>query len=144
MKQVKSCGVVIFRTSLKVDCDSGNFREYLIIRQRKHVPEHWDFPKGHVEENETEEQTALREVLEETNIRTNIISGFREEIHFNPKPTTDKIVVFFVGQAINNDVIVQEKEISGFEWLNFNDATKKLTFDISKKLLAKAETFLNK
>ena len=38
---------------------------------------HWGFPKGHIEKDETEYETALREVKEETNIDARIIDGFR-------------------------------------------------------------------
>ena len=55
MTTEKSCGAVIFNDEDKV----------LIV---KHNAGHWDFPKGHMEAGETETQTAIREVKEETNI----------------------------------------------------------------------------
>ena len=56
----KSCGIVLFHSD-----------EFLIIQHsvKPNVTEgHWDFPKGHVEENETEFETAVRELKEETGI----------------------------------------------------------------------------
>ena len=53
MQKEKSCGAIIYNKN----------KEVLIV---KHNAGHWDFPKGHVEENETEIQTAIREVKEET------------------------------------------------------------------------------
>ena len=68
MKMEKSCGAIVARQT-----DTG--REILLIR---HVNGgHWAFPKGHVEENETEEQTALREILEETGLSVTLDTGFR-------------------------------------------------------------------
>ena len=60
MKFEKSCGCIVL-----------NNEQVLLV---KHNKGHWDFPKGHVEEGETEKQTALREVKEETNIDVQIIS----------------------------------------------------------------------
>ena len=63
MKYEKSCGAVIF------DGD-----KVLVIQQ---VKGHWGFPKGHVENGETEIETALREIKEETNLDVEIISRGR-------------------------------------------------------------------
>ncbi len=68
MKTEKSCGAVIFNDEDKV----------LIV---KHNAGHWDFPKGHMEAGETETQTAIREVKEETNIDIHIIEEYRYESH---------------------------------------------------------------
>ena len=54
MKKEKSCGCIIIKDD-----------EVLLI---KHNKGHWDFPKGHMEEGETEKQTAVREVKEETHM----------------------------------------------------------------------------
>ena len=58
MKQEKSCGAIILRKQNKTI-------ETLLV---KHTKGHWAFAKGHVEENETEEETALREIKEETGL----------------------------------------------------------------------------
>ena len=63
MKKEKSCGCIVF-----------NDGKVLLVRHNKG---HWDFPKGHVEPGETEEQTAKREVKEETNIDVEINTNFR-------------------------------------------------------------------
>ena len=62
MKKEKSCGIIVF------DND-----KVLVV---KHLDGHYGFPKGHVENNETEEETAIREVKEETNCDAKIIPGF--------------------------------------------------------------------
>ena len=59
MKTEKSCGAVVLRKN------QGRLQVLLI----KHINGgHWAFPKGHVERGETEEQTALREIKEETGL----------------------------------------------------------------------------
>jgi len=64
MKKEKSCGAVVYR-------EQDKKRFYLILRHKRKGTKggHWDLPKGHVEENESEHQTALREVKEETNLK---------------------------------------------------------------------------
>ena len=58
MKREKSCGALVYRIT-----QSGQ-KELLFIKHRHGT--HWSFPKGHMEEGESEVQTALREVKEET------------------------------------------------------------------------------
>ncbi|MFC1616356.1 bis(5'-nucleosyl)-tetraphosphatase, partial [Patescibacteria group bacterium] len=90
----KSCGVVLFR-------ENDGQREYLIL----HYPSgHWDFPKGHVESiDKTEEETALRELEEESGIKSvELIDGFRERITYSYKRKgviSSKQVIFFIGKT---------------------------------------------
>ena len=63
----RSCGAVVFR---KINDDY----RYLLIRNRR--SSNWSFPKGHVEAGETLEETAIREVLEETGLHIDIIPNF--------------------------------------------------------------------
>jgi 8-oxo-dGTP pyrophosphatase MutT (NUDIX family) len=46
---------------------------YLLVRARLH-PDHWLFPKGHIDEGETDEQTALRELAEEAGVAGKILA----------------------------------------------------------------------
>ena len=69
MEREKSCGAVVFTRK-----DDGEIR-YVLVKQRSG---RYCFPKGHVEGAETEHQTALREIWEETGIRPQILPGFRE------------------------------------------------------------------
>ena len=129
MKKEKSCGVIIF-------CDD----EYLIIKHSS--VGHWDFPKGHVEEGETELQTAQREVFEETGLKAKLIDGFKEETNYYTRPGVFKTVVWFLGFVVNKKVKCQEGEISDHKWLKFEDALKQLTFANAKEILKKANAFL--
>ena len=86
MKKEKSCGAVV----IKKENDGIKF---LIIRQHDDC---WHFPKGHVEEGETEEETAIREIKEETNIDVEIDNGFRKVITYSPKAGVMKDVVVFI------------------------------------------------
>lgn len=130
MQKEKSCGAIVYNKN----------KEVLIV---KHNAGHWDFPKGHVEENETEIETAIREVKEETNIDINIFSNYRYEIHYNPKENVEKTVIFFLGSNKTNDTIKQDAEIANIGWFNYNDALDILTYNDAKDLLKKSYKDLN-
>ena len=94
MLHEKSCGAIVYRKY------HGN-TEILLI---KHINSgHWSFPKGHVEGDETEEETAKREIMEETGIDVNLDTTFREIVSYSPRKDTQKIVVYFIGKAKNTD-----------------------------------------
>lgn len=131
----KSCGAVIYRMD-------GGKRQYLLL----HYSEgHWDFPKGHVEEGETEEQTAKRETLEETGITdVELHPAFRETMEYFFKrgsALVKKEVVFFAGKTNSKQVKLSDEHV-GFVWLPFESAKKKLTYENAKKILQKAEEAL--
>ena len=69
MKHEKSCGIIPFIIK-------NNKTYVVLIKQNNGIV---GFPKGHVEQGETEEETALRECFEETNLNASIKEGFREE-----------------------------------------------------------------
>jgi 8-oxo-dGTP pyrophosphatase MutT (NUDIX family) len=101
------------------------------------------FPKGHVENNETEEETALRECLEETGLKVNIKKGFREVVNYYiPEIDVNKDVVLFVGEIDNLDYHRQEKEIDDIKVCKYQEAYNLLQFDNWKNALKKANDFL--
>lgn len=131
----KSCGIVTFR-------EIGAEREYLIL---KYPGGHLDFPKGHVEEGESEHETATRELLEETGIDDVVyVEGFREEISYkyNRKgKISNKLVVFFLGKT-EAKKCKMSFEHQDYYWYPYAAAYNKTTFDNAKNLLKKAEEML--
>ena len=117
----------------------------------------WGFAKGHVEQGETEEQTAKREIFEETGIKDlKFIPGFKRlEKYFFKKsyglegearkkaPWVFKLVVFFLAETKGADIKISDEHI-GFVWLPIEEAIKKTTFKNSKKLLKEADEFVIK
>lgn len=95
MKFEKSCGAIVYRKT-------QNQIDLLLIKNR--YGGHWSFPKGHVEGAETEMQTALREVKEETGLDISIQDGFRQAVEYFPKPNVRKQVVYFLGEAQSVDL----------------------------------------
>lgn len=83
--------------------------ELLLLKHR--FGGHWSFPKGHVEEGETEVETALREVHEETGLTIRLEEGFRQSVEYYPRPNIRKQVVYFLGYADDDRTRRQEEEI---------------------------------
>ncbi len=126
MNHEKSCGCIIF----------NNNNELLLIHQ---VKGHWGLPKGHVEKKETEEETAKREVKEETNLDVIVDTKKRYSMVYSPKEDVEKEVIFFIAKNTSDDIIVQEEEVQGAKWLKIDDAIELITFDNSKELLRKVK-----
>ncbi|MCI8601485.1 MAG: NUDIX domain-containing protein [Oscillospiraceae bacterium] len=133
MPYEKSCGAIVFRKY------HGN-TELLLIKHT--AGGHWSFPKGHVEQDETEEQTALREIKEETAIDVEICPGFREVVTYSPKRDVMKDVIYFLGKAKNYNYVPQESEIAQVQWVEINLAHSFLTYDNDKQLLTRARPLI--
>ena len=132
MKKEKSCGAVIYRN---IDGKT----EFLVIHQ---VQGHWCFPKGHVEKNETETETAEREILEETGIRVHIDDGFRYVLSYSPQEGVMKDVVYFLAEYSSGEGKVQEEEVSAYSWLSREEAESILTYENDRQLFAAALDYM--
>ncbi|MFT3950487.1 MAG: NUDIX domain-containing protein [Oscillospiraceae bacterium] len=133
MQNEKSCGGIVYRKY------HGN-TEILLI---KHINSgHWSFPKGHVEDNETEEQTAHREIMEETGIDAMIDTSFRETVSYSPRKDTKKVVVYFIAKAKNTDYFPKEDEIAEIRWVEIGRATSVLSYENDKNLVNKAKNYI--
>lgn len=128
----KSCGVIVIK----------NINGSLHILLVHHNLGHWGIPKGHIEDNETEEETAIREVLEETNINTKIISDFRKCITYSPKKNVMKDVIFFIGKPINDNLNPQLKEVNDVAFVDIDKALELITFDDEKESLREAISYI--
>lgn len=133
MQNEKSCGALVYRKY------HGN-TEILLI---KHINSgHWSFPKGHVEGDETEVETAMREIKEETGIDVIIDQSFREIVSYSPRRDTHKEVVYFIAKAKNTDYIPQEDEIADIRWVEIGRAGSVLAYENDKSIVNKAKNFI--
>ena len=135
MQYVKSCGFIVYKT-----VENTNY--YLIIQSTNGDI---GFPKGHMEDGETELQTAIRELKEETNVDVEIIEGFRKQIEYPlPKrPDVIKQSVYFLGRAVTDDVICEEGEVINAAFVSYDDAMRTLTFEDTRRLLEDAKTYVS-
>lgn len=128
----KSCGAVVF-------FDDGCKHLYLVEHMAKG---HTSICKGHVENNETEHETAVREIREETNLTVTFADGFRETTEYSPYPGCMKEVVFFLAKAESMNVRVQPEEVESVSWLTLDKALEALTYESDREVLRRADAFL--
>ena len=132
MKQEKSCGAIILR-------QKNEETQTLLV---KHNAGHWAFAKGHVELGENEEETALREIREETGLEVRLDTNFRTTVSYSPKEGVEKEVVYFLAYKLEGKEIPQLEEISEIKWLNLEEAKENVTYDRDREILLKVQKYL--
>lgn len=131
----KSCGAVIYKI---ID----NEIYFLILHMSLG---HYSLCKGHVENKESEIETAYREIKEETSLDVTIDTSFREIITYSPKINHIKDVIFFVAQVNDNNINPidnHDDEVNSFLWLKKSEAISCLTYDNDKNVLNKAYLYI--
>jgi len=128
-----SCGAVVFR---KIN---DEYRFLLIKNKRSN---NWGFPKGHMEKGETREQTAMREVLEETGLRIKIYDNFSYESQYKIGNKVEKRVDVFLASTEDTQTIIQQEEIEDYIWLKYPEALSTLRFDNDKEILIAAGEYM--
>jgi len=135
----KSCGVVPYR-------DEGGKILYLVISSAVTKREHWEFPKGGVEEGEREVQTALRELQEETGVsEVRLLPGFREPIRYiyrRPEGLVSKQVVYFIGKVANPAVTLREVEAKDYRWATYDETYRLIRHANARILLERVHAFI--
>lgn len=123
MIKEKACGTIII-----------NDKKVLIIKQKQGF---YGFPKGHMEEKETEIETAIRETKEETNLDVLIDETKRYSLNYVVNNKIDKEVIYYLAKPINKNIIKQELEIKEILWVDVDKVIDILTFDNLKVLWKK-------
>lgn len=131
----KSCGAVVFTRICGESC-------YVIIES---LEGYYGFPKGHCEAGETEQETALREVREETGLRVDILPGFRyvDEHPIPSKPGVIKQIVYFAAEYADQKIRFQADELRSARLMTFEEALDAFQWESSKVILHKVNHFLN-
>lgn len=135
MKKEKSCGAIVFYIK-------GGMEQILLIKHTNSG--HWSFPKGHVETGETEEQTARREIKEETGVDVDIDTRFRCAVTYSPKKEVVKDVIYFFATAKQHKTQRQESEVSDVKWVDISSAFDIVSYKNDKILVGKAIDFYKK
>lgn len=132
----KSCGTILYTTR-------NNSIYYLLIQDS--AAGHIGFPKGHMEADESEIETALRETWEETSIQAKILDGFRREITYTMDNGKIKTVMYFLANyAEQTPQHNSSFEHNDYLLLSFEEAYAMLTFENTKTLLQEANDYLKK
>ena len=131
----RSAGAVVLRYT-----PAG--RLYLLLQNAGR----WDFPKGGVEKGETELETVLREVEEESGLSDlKIVPGFRKVIEYfyrRKGKNIHKQVVYLLG-VTSEDKVKISFEHQAYVWFPYREALEKASYDNSKVTLTEAENFIN-
>ncbi len=128
-----SCGAVVFR---KI------FDEYRFLLIKNKRSSNWGFPKGHMERGESMEDTAKREVLEETGIHIDILQGFCYESRYKIGNKIEKRVDVFLATTADTQTVIQKEEVDDYIWLRYDAAIQTLKFDNDKEILEQAHAHM--
>ena len=136
MNDEKSCGAVVFTR------ESGEIR-FVLVRQRSGQ---YSFPKGHVEPGETEKQTAMREIWEETGLRPVILEGYRdgESYELPKKPGCKKDVVYFLAEYSGQKFAPQNTDAVSAELFDYEEALDMLPTENRRNVLIRAKAYLDR
>ena len=134
MKLEKSCGAVVYT-------HADGALKYLLIQSLEGF---WGFPKGHMEPGETEEETALREIMEEVHLQVTLRKGFRtaDEHPIPGKPGVIKQIVYFCAAYDHQDFAPQASELSAAALVTYEEALGLFQFESSRRILKEANDFL--
>ncbi|MDR0738539.1 MAG: NUDIX domain-containing protein [Oscillospiraceae bacterium] len=130
----KSCGAIIFFGPKAT-------RKTLLIKNKR--SKNWSFPKGHIELKETEKETAIREVFEETGLHAEIINGFRETASYWLSGKIKKTVVLFAAKVKTTKVRMQKEEVKNFKWTTYKKTLESLRHINDLRIFKKAKKFID-
>jgi 8-oxo-dGTP pyrophosphatase MutT (NUDIX family) len=132
-----SCGAVVYKMT------QNGVPIFLLVNSKR--SDRWGFPKGHIENGESETETAKREIFEETGIKNvKFVENFRQEDVYLINGTLDetrgrlvkKHSIYFLFLALVEAVLDFDKnEISKIEWVDIKKAQEFLSFANQKKII---------
>ena len=118
--------------------------EYLLL-ESQNKGHFWGFPKGHVEGNETLEETAKREIKEETQLVWPIDTSFHVYTEYDlPNGNRKQMTLYTADLTQSEDIHLQAEEIKNCGWFNYADARERLTYNNLKQLLDQVNDHLTK
>jgi 8-oxo-dGTP pyrophosphatase MutT (NUDIX family) len=100
----------------------------------------WSLPKGHIEEGETPEQAAIREVAEETGITSSITKslGVIDFWFMAGGKRIHKTVNHFMFTEVGGVLLAQESEVDEVSWFPLSEIVERLAYPDEKKLIARS------
>lgn len=121
-------------------------RAQLVVgsRRRERDGRTWTLPKGTPKRGETTEETALREVAEETGLEVRI-SGPLDSIQYvfvQSGTRVHKTVHYFLMEPVGGDLALHDHEFEEVRWIDFDEAPRILSFETERALVAHAADVL--
>lgn len=120
--------------------DGGRPQLVIGSRRRERDGRTWTLPKGTPNRGETTEQTALREVAEETGLEVRI-TGPLDSIEYwfvQSGTRIHKTVHYFLMEPTGGDLARHDREFDEVRWIDFIEAPSVLTFETERNLVARA------
>lgn len=139
MKQDSSFGIIPLRFR------NGQWEVLLV--QHKSGSLWWAFPKGHAEVNESPQQTAERELFEETGLAV---------LHYlSSTPLTETYIFTFKGERIfktvqyflamvEGQLLIEESELEAAHWMTLAEALEMITFKEGRRICQEVIDFIDK
>lgn len=131
-----SAGGVVYRRA-------GTEYEIILVHRARHTD--WSLPKGHIEQGETREAAALREVKEETGVTAEIKGDIGEVVYFYRRPNGNlirKSVYHYLMESQGGNFPGPNFEVDQVKWVPLQSATKTLTYQKDKEIAGKAQALL--
>ena len=122
---IRAAGGVLFRSSRR-----GPDKVAVVYREARGD---WTFPKGKLDEGESFEEAALREVVEETGI-TAKIRRFIGSTNYTHRKGRPKIVAYYLMESISGEFTPNE-EVDELRWVTLDEAFELLTWDRDQELI---------
>lgn len=140
----KLCGAVTY-------CRENGIIKYILIKNQSG---HIGFPKGHSENGESEQQTAQREVYEETGLKPVLLTDFRHTFQYVapseangslPGADMHKLAVYFAARFTPEEIpqiTIQEEEVLKWWFVPYDEAMKLLNKNADKRMLELANRWI--
>ncbi|WP_345001964.1 NUDIX hydrolase, partial [Tsukamurella soli] len=105
----------------------------------------WSLPKGHIEVGETAEQTAIREIAEETGLTGSVLAPIGKIDYWFAAEgrRVHKTVHHFLLSWEGGDLSAEDYEVAEVAWVPLADLPSRLTYSDERKLIAAAKTVIS-
>lgn len=137
IKREFSAGGVVFKKDVE---------KILVVIYKPESRDTWQLPKGWIDEGETSQEAAVREVREEAGVEAEIIQKI-DTIKFFFNWEGQKIlktVTFYLMRYLSGNVEDHGWEAENAEWVEIDEAQGRLTFTSEKEIVGKAKELINK
>lgn len=115
-------------------------RKYVLVMEANGS---YSFPKGHLEQNETHIEAAIREIKEETGVDAALIPGIKRTIKYKVPNGNYKEVVYYVAKYENQELNPTEKDILLAKKYDLETAKSLLKFEQLKDILVEVDYILD-
>ncbi len=126
---MRAAGGIVLRRA-----PEGDWQVLLVHRPRY---DDWSLPKGKADPGERDEETALREVEEETGLRCTL-GAPAGRTRYRDSKGRDKVVHYWLMEPESDGAFVPNAEVDEVHWCTVDDAVERLSYAHDRKLLAQA------